>query len=513
MNNLKKALFKIPTSVTVVVLIIVSLISGVMTTKMSFVKSDLITNFTTHMFITMVIVYAVEILMDLIDKLLMKTLKMKIINKTHNQLFEKIAGSKMSEIQQSSTGKIFDAVKDIGVLKASIIPMFIWLIPTVMPFATMTYKIGQKSILGVVVMLACMTGAFTVSMTSKRVAKYSDTEKLIKADLQAKTVDNFMNLKTLKYLGIAGFCLNRQINAQREAEIALVNPVKVIYFRIVDILSVTSVLVNVYIFRHDIGMLTFILMTAYSIDNFRCSLQNILELWIELKSSYKVLDGLDGDDIADLPTLVGDYIIENVKFDYGKDSIEFNIEKIVIPYGERTLITGESGQGKSSLANLIAGGIEPSEGKFDRYKSYYVWQETESLNDTLWNNIVFDNKDNVTEARVLMLFKQLNMTDWFQTLPDGFNTILGERGCKLSSGQKQRLNIIRLCLEMENHPEKVFIMDEITSNLDDLTKDLAIKLIANKSIDRTCIIISHNEGFDEICSNHILVENHRFMRI
>ena len=69
------------------------------------------------------------------------------------------------------------------------------------------------------------------------------------------------------------------------------------------------------------------------------------------------------------------------------------------------------------------------------------------------------------------------MIEWFSKLKDGFQTQIGERGCRLSSGQKQRLNIIRLILTMRYHPEMIFIIDEITSNLDSATRELAINLL------------------------------------
>ena len=134
------------------------------------------------------------------------------------------------------------------------------------------------------------------------------------------------------------------------------------------------------------------------------------------------------------------------------------------------------------------------------------------FNATLKENLVFDNDDQVTEDELLQLFTELNMTEWFHGLPNGFNTQIGERGCKLSSGQKQRINIIRTILHMRAHPEDLFVVDEITSNLDSVTRDLAIRLI-NRECKSTLVAISHNDGFEKICDHHIVVENHRFEMI
>ena len=130
----------------------------------------------------------------------------------------------------------------------------------------------------------------------------------------------------------------------------------------------------------------------------------------------------------------------------------------------------------------------------------------------MWNNIVFSNDDKIDQIEILDLFKKLSMTSWFCTLKNGFDTQIGERGCKLSSGQKQRINIIRMLLAMKYHPDKLFIMDEITSNLDKDTRELAVDLFreAFKNENMTVICISHNEGFDKICDRKILVKDHKF---
>jgi ABC-type bacteriocin/lantibiotic exporter with double-glycine peptidase domain len=202
-------------------------------------------------------------------------------------------------------------------------------------------------------------------------------------------------------------------------------------------------------------------------------------------------------------------ILKNVIFDYGNEEEKFVIDELTFKRGSRTLVYGESGEGKSSLANLISGAITPTIGSVPPVDCYYIWQETESIDDTLWHNIVFDNKDDVSEEEVLDLMKQLNMLDWFNRREDGFETMIGEKGCKLSSGQKQRLNIIRLILTMRHHPNYLFIIDEITSNLDSTTRKLAIDLI-DRECKSTLIAISHNEGFDSICDHAVFVENHSF---
>ena len=106
------------------------------------------------------------------------------------------------------------------------------------------------------------------------------------------------------------------------------------------------------------------------------------------------------------------------------------------------------------------------------------------------------------------------MMKWFTKKKDGLDTYIGERGCKLSSGQKQRINIIRCLLQMKYHPEQLFIMDEITSNLDKKTRKLATDAFKEAMTDDiSAIVIAHNDGFEDICNRHILVKDHMYNEV
>ena len=508
-TKINEILGKIPNHLLVTLLTAISILDGLIISKINLLEADITNGFTFVIFKTILVCYLVDILLEMFDKIFHKTYRIKVINSQYTHLLDRVLTSKMVDIQKLSTGKVFDAVKDIAALTADIRVSIIWIIPTIMPFMTLIYKEVRADWRMAVISIASVIISLTLTLISDKLFGWNTEAKRKKAMLQGVTVDNFMNSKTIKYLGIRTFARNRLISAQKDSWGYTVNTPQIIWFRLIDMIGISPLLINIFISRDNLNMIALILLSNHTLNNMRYHILNIAEISIELKAQKNVISDLKGDDLEKLPEISDKLSISNVMFDYGEKSEKFYIENLEFRKNERTLVYGESGEGKSSLANLIAGGIHPTTGELTRYATYYIWQETESLDDTLWHNIVFDNNDVISENEVIELFKSLNMIDWFMKLKDGFATQIGERGCKLSSGQKQRINIIRLVLAMRYHPNMIFIIDEITSNLDSVTRKLAIDLI-DKECKSTLICISHNEGFDAICENKILVKDHKF---
>lgn len=322
-----------------------------------------------------------------------------------------------------------------------------------------------------------------------------------------------MNVKTIKFLGVKSFAMNRLKECQDRSRVYMIQPNQLLWFRLADIIGYIPLIVNVWLGRHDTEMIALIVLSNWTLDNMCGHLTNIAETLIELNAQKDIIKDLKGDDDS-VRNYVDQISLSDVCFDYGKDSVKFYIDSLNIKRGDRILITGESGEGKSSLANLLAGAIKPTTGEVPDINVFYVWQETECLADTLMNNIIFDNPYELTESDILGYLDKVGLKDWFFTLKDGFNTNIGEKGCKLSSGQKQRINIIRCLIEMEHHPRKLFILDEITSNLDEYTKQRVIEAFGDILVrhpEIMLIAISHNDGFERLTNRHINVENHVFV--
>lgn len=508
MNKLKT----MKMSTLVIAMIASNAIHGVVTTLLNKNEAAIVHGFTSKIFITLVIGYLMVIGLNLVDKFIYGAFKTREINNQHIKILRRVTGSKMSDIQQIASGKIFDTAKDIAATMAMMKVSMAFMLYSTIPFMFLIMKEIKAAPAAAVVSLVSIPLSVGLILGIEKKLKFTEEQKKKKSVMQGICADNFVNIRTVKYLGISDHAVKRLEKAQDDAWEVSINPRQIYFFRLIDAICIAPLLINAYICRNNLELLALIVVSNYAIGNFRSGLLDIGDAIVSLKASYSIIENLKNDDNESRVKLNDDIVLEDVFFDYGKDTIKFNIPYLRIKKGSKTMVVGESGEGKSSLANLLAGGIKPTTGIVPAYDTFYIWQETESLDDTLWNNIVFDNPYGLSESDVLRYFDKLNLTDWFMELKDGFNTNIGEHGCKLSSGQKQRVNIIRAVIEMKHNPDRLFILDEITSNLDDTTRDAAIKLFEDVMCDEmTVIFITHNEGFDAICDNKIVVKDHRFI--
>jgi len=191
--------------------------------------------------------------------------------------------------------------------------------------------------------------------------------------------------------------------------------------------------------------------------------------------------------------------LKNISFKYDNEYVlkDFSLE---IPKGKTVALVGQSGSGKSTIANLIARFYDVNEGAitFDgidirdlkihslRDLIGIVSQDSILFNDSITNNLLI-GKTSATEAEIKEAAKVANAYDFIEALPDKFQTNIGDMGGKLSGGQKQRLSIARAVLK--NPP--IMILDEATSALDTESEKLVQNALEKMMMNRTSLVIAH----------------------
>ena len=216
--------------------------------------------------------------------------------------------------------------------------------------------------------------------------------------------------------------------------------------------------------------------------------------------NFSINEGLDKDVSL---------VINNLTFQYlGTDELMFDNLNLVIPRNKHTIITGPNGSGKSTLLGLMSGIFYPTKGLVQSYTNRYGYVSATPmiLNDTLRNNILYGNQEDITDDEIINFIKQ------FKLFGDEADIELSQKisNKKLSTGQMQKVSFIRALL---SNPE-ILILDESTSNLDLESRKLIFDIINNQNL--TIINSTHSPesfiGYDHHISIY-LDENIRKIKI
>lgn len=246
----------------------------------------------------------------------------------------------------------------------------------------------------------------------------------------------------------------------------------------------------------------------YSVKRGNASAERVLEI---LESESPIKDSANAKTKTEFSQGIK---INNISFKYEDDLVLKNFT-VNVPKGKTVALVGQSGSGKSTIANLVTRFYDVNEGSItidsenikDLTKNSLrglmglVTQDSILFNDTVKNNILI-GKQGATDEQVIEALKIANAWEFVKDLPKGIETNVGDSGNKLSGGQKQRLSIARAVLK--NPP--IMILDEATSALDTESERLVQVALENMMKNRTSIVIAHRlstiQNADEIIVMH-----------
>lgn len=335
-------------------------------------------------------------------------------------------------------------------------------------------------------------------------------------DISTKMIDSLLNYETVKYFNNESFEFKRldeslenyesAANKTRHA-LSLLN----ISQTIIIMTGITVMLVmSAYGIKNgDIDVGGFVVINAYMLQlyqplNFLGSvyreirqsltdMENMFSLLEVKPTTQEVKEKIPEGNTAEIK-------FDQVSFDYDvRRTIIKNIS-FTVPDGKKVAIVGPTGAGKSTISRLLFKFYEPKSGNIFingmninkisqeslRGIIGVVPQDTVLFNDTIHYNIAYGNTK-ASEEEVISAAKNADIHDFISSLPDGYQTIVGERGLKLSGGEKQRVAIARTILK---NP-KIFFFDEATSALDTSTEKEIQKNLENISRNKTTLIIAH----------------------
>jgi ABC-type transport system involved in Fe-S cluster assembly fused permease/ATPase subunit len=370
--------------------------------------------------------------------------------------------------------------------------------------------------LAVIVVTIALYVWFTFAVTEWRVKlrrQMNDQD----TDANQKAIDSLLNFETVKYFGAEDREAERYDTAMRGYEhAALMTNYSLAFlnFGQAVIISIGLILVMVMaamgVERGDFTVGDFVMVNAFMIQitmplNFlgtvyreiRQSLVDMGEMFDLLEQPAEINDKPNARDLA---IHGGNVRLENVSFGYNSDRPILQNVSIDVRAGQTVAIVGSSGSGKSTIGRLlfrfydVVSGALTIDGQDVRdvtQKSLHnaigvVPQDTVLFNDTIYYNIAY-GRDGATREDVEKAARDAQIHDFILSLPEGYETQVGERGLKLSGGEKQRVGIARTLLK--NPP--ILLLDEATSALDTETEQGIQGALDRAAEGRTVITIAH----------------------
>lgn len=270
----------------------------------------------------------------------------------------------------------------------------------------------------------------------------------------------------------------------------------------------------------DIAISDFILVNTYyflCFSNLTEMSSRIVDMFSYLHHAKFIIEFLDMEVTVKEPEkpvnhkISGEIEFRNVSFQYNSDKQILKNINLKINKGEHIALVGKSGSGKSTIAKLVARFYDPSSGeilidgisnKLYSFKDLresigFIFQEPFIYSMSVKDNILFGRPE-ATLDEVIDAAKKAMAHEFILQLKDGYDTVLGKQGHELSSGQKQRISIARIILKNPS----IIVLDEATSNLDNISEAYIKKMLETYFADKTLIVISHKfsniKGFKKI---------------
>jgi len=335
---------------------------------------------------------------------------------------------------------------------------------------------------------------------------------------------------------------NRELVSHYDASLSASLKVQVdsaVYSLLVGILTAAGLAAVLYIgighVQAGIGNLTLgsLLVVNYYVTQLYGPLRNVGQSILEIQMSLTGVERYRAvlDEKPDVPELSnaiplararGNIAFRNVSFTYTKDHPVLHDITFELPSGNRLGVVGPTGSGKTTLSTLLLRLFDPTEGvitlddldlkdyKLADLRNQYavVHQETVLFSTSVAENIRFA-KPNATMDEVIAAATAAKAQDFITNLPNGYDTLVGERGMKLSGGERQRISLARAFLK----DAPIIILDEPTSSLDVHTESAILDTIQELMKGRTTMMIAHRPSTLRDCNMILVLEDGRVNRV
>lgn len=444
--------------------------------------------------------------------------------------FKIISHLDVMTLRSHHSGYLLSLVTKICDSSTGILFLFTWLvahsIATLSLFFFFTAR--ESVVIAVINSLILVLFLFVSLILSRKIVPIFSALNLKHAELTARYVDLMANISTVKKLGLFQFA-ERQI-AQRVDQnsllirrlqtfhanrwfllhtiygCAFLSTISFLLFRITHGVSSASILIlfiSAYsIIRSQVERLSELVKDLLELNAYTASLSAILNSSRRSSGSKRLEDWKKIE-------------LHEIEFTYPTAQRKIVIPDFSLTKGELTCVTGESGQGKSTLLGILGGFFDVTRGRRlvdgEPYETFssdaltqlfsLVSQDVELFDLSVRSNLCLG--ENVADDDILQMLNTLNLGPWYEQLPNGLDTVVGEKGFTLSAGERQRINIARGFLLNRD----ILLFDEPTSHLDDATEAVVVDFLRDRLQGKSAVFVTHRPAILKLCGRHYQFAN------
>ena len=453
---------------------------------------------------------------------------MKVQTAIQKYYFNKLQSMTMEQISNTHTGYIHKLITNVSFYFFEITWQFeISVIPLIIGGTSILIMVCKQSIItGIICIIISALAVFFKYKMIKNKQIYQKKTNEAESKYNATFIDFIQNIIAVRKLNIGDFC-NKKINenANDYLKATKINERKRsntngVFTGLMDLLYLIILISTIIMVKDGYDGLPYLLFYMAALNKLYSNLNSLVRL-LDTNERFKTAKRQLDEYFKNIRNvkLIRDFNnikLINVVFSYSKDSTKIKIPEFILHKGDKISIMGESGQGKTTVMNILAGLYPLENGKLlidnkeindSRLDLVFVSQEVDLFDLSIRDNLCL-GKD-ISDDKILELLEEAGLIGWYKELPDGLETMVGERGIKLSAGQKQRLNLIRGILIDKD----LYFFDEPTSNLDALSEEKITNMIEKYLKDKTFVIVTHRPKLKELCNKHYSFDNHMMKEV
>ncbi len=476
------------------------------------------------------------------QRFLLISVEQAVIRDLRNRLYEQIHRLSLSFFHGRRTGQILSRVTyDVTLVRQAVSAVFTNLVRDlllVVFYLGLVFWISWRLALVSFVVLPPMM--YAVGRVSRKLRKYSAASQQRMADITSVLQETLSGIRIVKAFTMEGLEIRKFRDRTQGYFKSLVRLQRVgsLATPLTEFLAVAGALIVLWYGGLQVlegtglspdWFIIFVACMISAMSPIKKLTQVNTQLQEGLVAARRVFDLLDTKpEITERPGAVElrevreELRFERVSFGYEPERLVLKDIDLSVKAGEMVAVVGPSGAGKSTLVDLVPRFYDPTSGRIMidgidlrdmtvrsiRSLMGIVTQETILFNDTIWNNVAY-GMENATREAVVRSAKAANAHAFIEACPDGYGTVIGDRGVKLSGGERQRVAIARAILK--NPP--ILILDEATSSLDSESEFLVQEALDRLMADRTTLVIAHRLSTIQNASKIVVLEDARVVAV